>query len=60
MNKPLLIVGLMLALGAAVIGGVVVLGSHAAKDIHLSTEGLKVPEKFPVQDLKGSGVTATV
>jgi hypothetical protein len=60
MNKPLLIVGLMLGLGAAVIGGVVVLGSNAPKDIHLSTEGLKVPAKFPVQDLKDSGATTTV
>ncbi len=60
MNKPLLIVGLMLALGAAVIGGVVVLGSHAPKDIHLSTDGLKVPARFPVQDLKGTGATTTV
>lgn len=60
MNKPLLIVGLMLALGAAVIGVVVVLGSHAPKDVHLSTDGLKVPAKFPVQDLKGTGATTAV
>ena len=60
MNKPLLIVGLMLALGVAVIGGVVVLGSHAPKDIHLSTDGLKVPAKFPIQNLKGTGATTTV
>ena len=57
MNKPLLIVGLMLALGAAVIGGVVVLGSHAPKDIHLSTEGLKVPAKFPAPTQNADGTT---
>lgn len=57
MNKPLLIVGLMLALGAAVIGGVVVLGSHAPKDIHLSTEGLKVPAKFPAPTQNADGST---
>ncbi len=60
MNKPILIVGLMLTLGAAVIGGVVVLGSNAPKDVHLSTEGLKIPAKFPVQDLKSSGATTPV
>ena len=60
MNKPLLIVGLMLALGAAVIGGVVVLGSHTPKDIHLSTDGLKVPERFPTQNLKGASATIVV
>ncbi len=57
MNKPLLIVGLMLALGAAVIGGVVVLGSHAPKDVHLSTDGLKVPSKFPAQKQNSAETT---
>ncbi len=57
MNKPLLIVGLMLALGAAVIGGVVVLGSHAPKDVHLSTDGLKVPDRFPAPKQDGAGTT---
>lgn len=60
MNKPLLIVGLMLAGGAAVIGGVVLLGNHEAKDIRNSTDGLVVPAKFPTPDFKDSAATAVV
>lgn len=58
MNKPLLIVGLMLAIGAAVIGGVVVLGNHAASGNRNPAEALVVPAKFPTQDLSGQAATA--
>ncbi|MDA1231238.1 MAG: DUF1573 domain-containing protein [Planctomycetota bacterium] len=60
MNKPLLIVGLMLAVGAAVIGGVVVLGNHAGDGNRNPVEGLVVPTKFPTQDLNGQAAAPAV
>ena len=57
MNKPLLIVGLMLALGAAVIGGVVVLGGNASEKTPLTIDGLIVPAKFPAQNQNSSEAT---
>lgn len=60
MKNSLLIVGLMLAAIAALIGTVVVLGNHAPDDLRDSTKGLKVPTSYPKQDLKSEAKTTPV
>src|SRR6186713_761429 len=52
MKNPLLIVGLMLAAGVAVVGTVVVLGNHAPDNLRDTAEGLKVPTSFPKPGLE--------